>query len=289
MTPQRKVQLATAFVIVCWAYSPIGIRSGLQAYAPGSLALLRFLIASLFMLGIALWRGIALPARRDIPLLLLLGAFAVSFHHLALNLGQRHVSVGAASILAQSTPIFSALIARFFLGEAVSRWRWGCIGVAMAGAALVALSDRSAAAPHYGYAALILGAAVSWSIYFSLQKRYGQRYSDLTMVCYTIWSGTLLLCAYLPGLAVQIAAAPLRVNMAVLLLGLFPSALAYLAWAYVLQHCQLSRAAAALYLVPPTAILMAAALWGELPSWPVLLGGALIIAALFGLQRGQQA
>ena len=33
--PGLKISMATVFVILCWAYSPIGIRIGLQGYEPG--------------------------------------------------------------------------------------------------------------------------------------------------------------------------------------------------------------------------------------------------------------
>lgn len=68
-----KVILATLLVIVCWAYSPIGIRIGLQAYEPGQLALVRFLIASVFMALVAIVKGISWPRLRDLPLLAVLG------------------------------------------------------------------------------------------------------------------------------------------------------------------------------------------------------------------------
>ena len=111
--PGVKIALATVFVILCWAYSPIGIRIGLGAYEPGHLALIRFLIASTFMAGVALVKRISLPRLKDLPLLVLLGFFAVSLHHIALNFGQRGVSAGAASVLAQSTPLFSTILAHY--------------------------------------------------------------------------------------------------------------------------------------------------------------------------------
>ena len=48
-----KLTLVIASVILCWAYSPIGVHMGLHSYSPGQLALLRFLIASVFMGGVA--------------------------------------------------------------------------------------------------------------------------------------------------------------------------------------------------------------------------------------------
>ncbi|MCW5220628.1 EamA family transporter [Verminephrobacter aporrectodeae subsp. tuberculatae] len=288
-TPSSKTALASGFVILCWAYSPIGIRIGLQSYEPGHLALLRFLIASAFMGLVAGVHRIALPRTRDLPLLVALGFFAVALHHVALNHGQRSVSAGAASVLAQSTPIFSALIARCFLNEKITLWRWGCVALGLAGAVTVIAGDRVFG----GFQArglLVLLAAFAWSVYFVLQKRHAGRYSALTMVCYTVWSGTALLCIYLPGLAGEVARAPMRVNAAVLLLGVLPSALAYLAWAYVLSRIDVSRASMALYLVPPTAMLMASMVLGEKTSPMVLLGAAIVIASVVALnfeRRGE--
>lgn len=129
-----KVILATLLVIVCWAYSPIGIRIGLQAYEPGQLALMRFLIASVFMGFVAMVKGISWPRLRDLPLLVVLGFFAVSLHHIALNYGQRGVSAGAVSVLAQSTPLFSTLLAHFVFKDRVSGWQWGCVLCGLLGA-----------------------------------------------------------------------------------------------------------------------------------------------------------
>ncbi|MFJ3484756.1 DMT family transporter [Pseudomonas sp. NPDC090202] len=277
-----KVALATLFVIACWGYSPTGIRIGLLGYDPGHLALLRFIIASLFMALIASSMKIALPRLRDLPLLAVLGFFAVSLHHIALNFGQPGVSAGASSVLIQSMPLFTALLAHFVFKERVSVWRWTCVAWGLVGVAIVILGDRG-----FGHidprGLLILLAAFSWSLYFSLQKRYSHRYDGLTMVCYTIWAGTFFLLIYLPGLLGEILNAPLRVNVAVGVLGLFPSALAYLAWAYVLKHLEVSRATMSLYLTPPMAIAIASVLLGEMPSPMVIVGALVVLSSVLAL------
>lgn len=282
-----KILLAVLFVIVCWGYSPTGIRIGLTAYDPGHLALLRFLVASLLMALIAACKGIELPRLSDLPLLLMLGLFAVSLHHIALNFGQRGVSAGAASVLAQSTPLFSALLAHFIFNDRVSTWRWGCVVLGMCGAGIVVVADRGLGRidPH---GLLILLAALSWSLYFALHKRHCQRYSGLTIVCYTVWSGTLLLLVFLPGLSAAVARAPTQVHLAVTILGVFPSALAYLAWAFVLRHVEASRAAMALYLTPPTAMLIAAALLGERPGLMVMVGALVVLISVLAMNLEQR-
>lgn len=270
-----KLVLAMAFVVGCWGYSPTGIHIGLQAYDPGNLALLRFLLASAFMAVVAVFRGISLPNRRDLPLLFALGFFAVSLHHVALNFGQQSVSAGASSVLAQTTPLFSTLLARFVFKDRVSAWRWGCVFLGLIGVVIVVAGDHGLGSID-AHGLLILLAAVSWSFYFALQKHHSRRYDGLTLVCYTVWFGTLLLLAYLPGLVRQVITAPVEVQLAVIGLGIFPSALAYLAWAYVLTHVDLSRATMTLYLIPPTAMAIASFALGERPTL-MIIGGALVV------------
>lgn len=270
-----KIILAMAFVVGCWGYSPTGIHIGLQAYDPGHLALLRFLLASAFMALVAVFRGISLPKIRDLPLLFALGFFAVSLHHVALNFGQQSVSAGASSVLAQSTPLFSTLLARFVFKDRVSAWRWGCILLGLIGVVIVVAGDHGLGSID-AHGLLILLAAVSWSFYFALQKHHSRRYDGLTLVCYTVWFGTLLLLVYLPGLVSQVITAPVDVQLAVIGLGIFPSALAYLAWAYVLTHVDLSRATMTLYLIPPTAMAIASFALGERPTL-MIVGGALVV------------
>lgn len=281
--PRAKVILATLFVILCWAYSPIGIHIALHAYAPDNLALLRFLIASVFMACVAWVKGISRPRLQDLPLFAVLGLFAVALHHIALNYGQRGVSAGAASVLAQSTPLFSALLASTLFRERISAWQWGCVLGGLFGAGVVAVGDRGLGELD-GHGVLILLAAASWSLYFALQKRYSQRYDGLTMVCCTLWSGTALLLVYLPGLPGELVKASVSVNLAVLVLGIFPSALAYLAWAYVLTHSPVSRASISLYLIPPVAMVLAWVLLAERPSILVVVGTVMVLLSVGALR-----
>lgn len=289
LTPSPlKIILAMAFVVACWGYSPSGIHIGLVAYDPVHLALLRFLIASVFMAVVAVSRGIHPPELRDLPLLFGLGFFAVSLHHVAINFGQQGVSAGASSVLAQTTPLFSTLLARFVFKDRVSAWRWGCVVLGLVGVMIVVAGDHGFGSID-AHGLLILLSALSWSIYFALQKHHTGRYDGLTLVCYTVWSGTALLLVFLPGLADQVVNAPLRVQLAVFALGIFPSALAYLAWAYVLAHVDLSRATMTLYLVPPMAMVIASFTLGERPTLMVGVGAVVVLISVLALNLERRA
>ena len=282
-----KILLVMTFVVTCWAYSPTGIHIGLQAYDPGHLALLRFLVASVFMALIAAFKGIRLPYWRDVPLLFALGFFAVSLHHVVLNIGQQSVSAGASSVLAQSSPLFSTLLARFWFKDRVSAWRWVCVLLGFVGVVIVVSGDKGLGDIN-AHALLILLAAVSWSVYFALQKHHARRYDGFSLACYAVWSGTMMLLIYLPGLGQAVVNAPLRVQWAVLALGVFPSALAYLAWGFVLKHVDLSRATMTLYLIPPTAMGIALVGLGEQPTLLVLAGSVVVLISVLALNLERQ-
>ncbi len=77
----KRTLLAAAVTIVVWASAFPAIRLALGAYSPAHLALLRFLVASL---ALGLYAAIAPPhppARRDIPLIALLGFLGVAVYH----------------------------------------------------------------------------------------------------------------------------------------------------------------------------------------------------------------
>lgn len=270
---------AAAATVLWWASSPIGIHAALVAYAPEHLALMRFLIASVVAMLIAGWAGIRRPQPKDLPVIILLGLFGITFHHLALNYGQRGISAGAASVLAQSSPLFTALIAMTVLREPSRPWIWGGILLGLIGASLVVIGEgRDVSVGPSGL--LVLGAALSWAIYFVLQKPLLRRYRPVELTCYAVWAGTLPLLVFLPHLDDAIMAAPPAATLAVLYLGIFPSALAYLTWGIVLRDLPTVQASAFLYLAPPLAVTMGFIFFDQVPSPLALCGGALTIAAV---------
>jgi hypothetical protein len=100
-------------------------------------------------------------------------------------------------------------------------------------------------------------------------------------------SGTLLLLIYSPGLIDRAIHAPMEVNLAVGILGVFPSALAYLWWAKVLERMDVSTAAPALYLVPPVSMIMASVALNERTPAAVIVGAVIVICSvlLVNLER----
>ena len=266
----RGVCIAALLAIACWAYAPTGIRIALRSYTPGEVALLRFLVASLMFLGVASAKGVARVRAGDLGWIASLAWFGVAAHHLALNQGQQWVSAGVASCLAQTASIFTVLLARPVLGEVVTARHWACVLLGLGGASVIIGGASELSASWLG-GVLILLAASSWGVYFTLQRRAAWRMDAVSVSCYTIWAGTLMLIPFgWQGLGDRLARASMSSDLAIIALGIFPSAVAYVAWSHVLRHVEASRASPLLFAIPPVAMLIALPVLHETPG-PELL------------------
>ncbi|MRR13107.1 DMT family transporter, partial [bacterium] len=253
---EPKTTAAIAVTLLLWASAFAGIKAGLKGYGPGELALLRFITASAVLGAYAIATRMRLPARTDLPRLALAGMLGISIYHLGLNYGEQTVSAGAASLIIAAGPVFTALMAAAVLRERLSVWGWLGIVVSFAGVALITFGEGGGVRFEPG-ALLILLSAVSTAAYFVVSKPLLATYSSLEFTSYVIWFGTIPMLLWAPGLIAQVPAAPADATLAVVYLGVFPAAAAYLTWSYALARMPASVLSAFLYLSPVLAILIA--------------------------------
>jgi drug/metabolite transporter (DMT)-like permease len=274
-----KVVIALVITLLLWASAFAAIRVGLRGYGPGQLALLRFLVASLVLLGNALVTRLPLPRLRDVPMLLVLGFLGFTAYHVGLNAGETVVPAGAASFIIASVPVFSTLLAAVFLRERLAPAGWIGAAISFCGVGLISLGSGHGL-KFEPAALLIVLAALAESVYFVLQKPFLARYTGLQLTTWTIWFGTLFMLFFLPGLLRQVQAAPAGVTLAVVYLGVFPAAIGYVLWSYALSRADVSRVTSTLNLSPILSLFIAFLWLGEVPSVPSLVGGLITVGGV---------
>jgi drug/metabolite transporter (DMT)-like permease len=285
--PSFKVVSVIVIAIVLWASAFVGIRIGLASYSPGPLALLRFIVASFFIM--IIYCGLNIKKRvlwKDRVQLLLSGMAGIGIYNICLNYGELSVSAGIASFIIGLMPVMTILLSLIFLREKLQRGVWIGILISVLGLVLLALGESSEPGMQQGILAILVSALLG-AILTIIQKRFVSIYHPVAIIAWVMWGGTLLLLIFLPGLVNEIQLADFQTTTAVVYMGIFPAALAYLAWGYALKYLSASNASITLYALPIVSTLMGFVLLNEQPSLISLVGSSITLAGAFISSRYQ--
>ncbi|MGW2964460.1 DMT family transporter [Streptomyces sp. NPDC001220] len=275
--------LALAGVVVLWASAFPAIRVGVDGLGVAGLSFLRLAIAAVALTAVAPFLGVRLPHRRDLPLIVLAGATGMTAYQALLNWGEVHVSAGTASMLIAIAPVFSLLLGRAFLAEALTRRVIIGSGVAIAGCAVVALGGGSTGfSPS---ALVVLAAAAVQGVYHFVSKPLLRRYSGVEVATYAMVAGAVFALPLLPATLRAVASAPPGALVSVVYLGVLPSAVGFVIWGYAVARLPLSVSTAALYLVPPVALVVSFVWLSEVPRLLEVVGGIVIISGVVLINR----
>ena len=130
-------------------------------------------------------------------------------------------------------------------------------------------------------------AALSLSTYNILQRRLAREYTAMQASTYSIFAGTLMLAVFSPGAFRELAAAPAAPCVYVVLLGVFPSAVAYWAWAVTFSKAErTSQVSSFTVLTLFFTSLLAVLILRETPNAATLVGGGITLAGVLLFNYG---
>jgi len=134
----------------------------------------------------------------------------------------------------------------------------------------------------------VMGAIISWVIYTILNQRLSESYPSLTLITFQSAASIIL---FIPLVIPEISRWPaaseisLTVFANLLFLGVFCSGFAYVFYIYAARRLGLTIVSAFLNLIPVVTVIFGHLLLHETLSWIQLLGMALIMIALYQLNR----
>ncbi|MET4060170.1 drug/metabolite transporter (DMT)-like permease [Arthrobacter sp. UYP6] len=224
------------------------------------------------------------PARGRLPgrilaLVIIWGLAWFGVYNLVLNAAERHLDAGTAALLVNLAPMIVAVLAGLLLGEGFPRRLIIGMLVAFSGVAVIAAATSTGTVDPVGVG-LGLAAAVLYGGAATLQKRLLQYVDAATMTWIGCLAAAVACLPFLPELLREVSAAPLSSTLAVVYLGVFPTAIAFTTWGYVLARFSAGRTAATTYAVPAVVVLLSWLLLQEVPPVAALFGGALALAGV---------
>jgi len=256
-------------VTAVWGWTFVVVKNAIAEYPTLPFLQLRFLLAFLVM-AILVRR---LPTRRELRVGLLVGA-VLAMGYLTQTLGLNLISPGNAGLITGLLVLFTPFIDRLF-GVPLKRRTIVAVIVAVVGIGLVTGGPSA-----FGLGdLLVVVCAVFLALHIVLLSRWsaGLRAAPLAMVqmgaCALIFSAGGTWSLSMPSTDVWIA---------IVITGVFASALAFYIQTWAQAHLDASRTALIIAMEPAWAVAAAVVLAGQRFGWLQAAGAALVLAAIVG-------
>jgi drug/metabolite transporter (DMT)-like permease len=272
--------------VVIWGAAYVVTKSGLSELPPMLFALLRYCVASLLLVPLALARGGLAKLPRPVPwkTLVLMALFGVALYYFLFNLALSYTTASHVALIQSSFPAILATMAVLWLHERLTRQRVLGIALAVVGVALIvarAEPDGTARDPLLGNA-LTFGSVLIWSVYTILAKRVAEA-DALAVTAVVAVLGTIMLvpAALIENANASILSISAEGWLKIVYLGALASAVSYLLYNRALRDIDASLAGIFINLSPVIGVISGVIFLDESITRLAILGGALVLAGVW--------
>jgi len=269
---------------IIWGIAFVAIKQADIELSPVNLALLRWLVASipfLILLPI-IGRPKVKFEPRDAPRLLLVALANVAGYHISLNYAETTLSAGMSALLIAFGPIFIVILSYLLLSERTGRrlllgLALAIVGTVILSAGSISVNDLSS----YGGIIEALITALCYASFAVLGKPLVHKYGSASTTIMAGLIGTVMMLPLIsPSLLAQASALSFNGWFSVLYLSLLSTVFGYLMFYTLVSRGAVTRLSIQLYLIPVVSVIGGALLLNEAVTLSVLLGGALMLAAV---------
>lgn len=279
-------EVAVVGMALIWGVNYSVIKYGTSLMHPLAYNGLRVAISAAAMLTIAAVWGGSPPSRRDLLLIVALGALGNGIYQIFFAEGIYRTRAGEAALVVGASPALMALFGRMAGVERVTRWSIVGIAISIGGVGLIVLGRASAGTGPEGGTLfgdlLVLVGAICWAIYTILLIPITKRQSGFWIVGLSLVGGSivLLLAGSRQILALSWGDVPFGAWMAMLYGSLGGLVIAYMLWYRGVKVLGPTRTALFGNLQPLIALLAAWIWLGETPRIWQLIGAAAIVGGV---------
>jgi drug/metabolite transporter (DMT)-like permease len=292
--PKSKVipLLEAAFAVLVWGASFIATKIALEDVTPATLVWVRFAMGVVILgAAVAARKQFSFPHRSEWGYFALLGFLGIAFHQVLQSNALITSEAGTTAWIVSTSPVLIALLGWLVLKEGLGWLKIAGIFLATLGVLLV-VSDGDLSAVAVGrFGApgdvLILISSVNWAVFSILSRRGLRKYPAAWMMLWVMLFGWLFTTAlfFLDSNLSELGLVTFDGWLAILFLGIFCSGLAYIAWYDALQALSAARTGAFLYIEPLVAMIVAALVLSEPITSASLIGGGIILAGVYLVNR----
>jgi drug/metabolite transporter (DMT)-like permease len=260
-------------VTAVWGWTFVVVKAAIARYPVVAFLGVRFALAA-----IVLWTIVSLLRLGRKSAIPGLGIGAVlALGYLLQTLGLQRTTVANTGLLTGLFVVFTPILDRLIFQVPTPAGTWAGIVVAFIGTAL--LTGAAPGGLHRGDVLVVLG-SIAFALHITLLSRFAGL-GPLRLAAWQMTAAAVLLLAGSLSVRTSIFPIPASVWPALLITGIFASALAFWIQTWAQQRIRASRAALILTTEPAFTVLFAFWLAGERFTVLQALGAALILGALF--------
>ena len=252
-----------------------------------SISIWRLIIASatLILLGLILKRGFNINLiRKNFKHLSLLGAM-LGVHLILFVSAVKDTTILNATVLVNTTPIFSAVISSFLYRMKPTKMASIGIAISFAGAALIAYGDAQAGATGSligDLEATLAALAVGFYLNYGRDKRGEIPLLSTMLIIYLVATFTVVVSTSLVGETVEVPTNFVELQL-LFGLGILSTAIAHTLYFSSLSNLKSFETATMALLEPVGATLIGVALLAEIPKPVFVLGATLMFLGIFSV------
>ncbi len=283
MREMKKVAVFVTLTAILFGTMEVALKIGGSHLDSLQLTCIRFAIGGLMLLPFGLHerRGRGLPHIRDILRVCLAGVIGVSVSMTLFQMGVVRCNAATAASIFCTNPIITMVIAHIFTTEKMNRRKW--LSVATGAAALILMVRPWDVQPGNTPAgmALLMLAAVTFSIYTVMGKGCIERVGTFTQTSIGFLAGAAVLLLILLAAHRPVTAGVAENLPVVLYVGIVVTGLGYAFYFMAVRNSDASTGSIAFFIKPAIAPVLAVIILGEDIYWNTVVGIVMLITASF--------